>query len=65
MRILILGGTLFLGRHLVEAALGRGHEVTLFNRGRTIRTSSRTSRSSEAIAQQASSTLSAGAAGTP
>jgi 2'-hydroxyisoflavone reductase len=34
MRLLILGGTLFLGRALVEAALGRGHEVTLFNRGR-------------------------------
>lgn len=34
MRILILGGTAFVGRHLVEAALARGHEVTLFNRGR-------------------------------
>ncbi len=33
MRLLILGGTVFLGRHLVEAALERGHEVTLFNRG--------------------------------
>ena len=27
------GGTGFLGRHLVEAALGDGHRVTLFNRG--------------------------------
>jgi 2'-hydroxyisoflavone reductase len=35
MNLLVLGGTLFLGRHLVEAALARGHEVTLFNRGRT------------------------------
>lgn len=35
MRILILGGTLFVGRHLVEAALARGDEVTIFNRGRT------------------------------
>jgi 2'-hydroxyisoflavone reductase len=35
MKILILGGTKFLGRHLVEAALARGHEVTLFNRGKT------------------------------
>src|SRR5918992_1886127 len=34
-KLLILGGTLFVGRHLVEAALDRGHEVTLFNRGRT------------------------------
>ena len=34
MKLLILGGTKFLGRHLVEAALARGHEVTLFNRGR-------------------------------
>lgn len=33
MRILVLGGTIFLGRHLVEAALARGHELTLFNRG--------------------------------
>lgn len=33
MNILILGGTVFLGRHLVETALGSGHRVTLFNRG--------------------------------
>lgn len=33
MRILILGGTVFVGRHLVDAALARRHEVTLFNRG--------------------------------
>lgn len=35
MRLLVLGGTRFLGRHLVEAAQARGHEVTLFNRGQT------------------------------
>ena len=35
MRILVLGGTRFLGRAIVEAALARGHELTLFNRGRT------------------------------
>ena len=35
MRILILGGTVFLGRHLTDAALARGHEVTLFNRGQS------------------------------
>ena len=35
MKLLVLGGTEFLGRHLVEAALARGHELTLFNRGRT------------------------------
>lgn len=35
MNLLILGGTAFLGRHLVEDALKRGHAVTLFNRGRT------------------------------
>ena len=34
MKLLILGGTVFLGRHLVESARARGHEVTLFNRGR-------------------------------
>ncbi len=33
MKLLILGGTVFIGRHLVDAALERGHEVTLFNRG--------------------------------
>lgn len=33
MDILILGGTRFLGRHFVEAALARGHRVTLFHRG--------------------------------
>jgi 2'-hydroxyisoflavone reductase len=33
MKILIIGGTVFLGRYLVEAAQARGHEVTLFNRG--------------------------------
>ena len=35
MQILVLGGTQFLGRHAVDAALARGHDVTLFNRGRT------------------------------
>jgi 2'-hydroxyisoflavone reductase len=35
MRILVLGGTQFLGRHTVESALARGHDVTLFNRGTT------------------------------
>jgi 2'-hydroxyisoflavone reductase len=33
MKLLIIGGTRFVGRHLVAAALERGHEVTLFNRG--------------------------------
>lgn len=35
MRILILGGTVFLGRALVGAALERGHTLTLFNRGKS------------------------------
>jgi 2'-hydroxyisoflavone reductase len=34
MRILILGGTGFIGPHQVQYALDRGHEVTTFNRGR-------------------------------
>jgi 2'-hydroxyisoflavone reductase len=34
-KILILGGTGFLGPHTVRYALKRGHEVTLFNRGKT------------------------------
>jgi 2'-hydroxyisoflavone reductase len=35
LRVLVLGGTKFLGRAFVEAALARGHDVTLFNRGLT------------------------------
>jgi 2'-hydroxyisoflavone reductase len=35
VRLLVLGGTKFLGRAAVEAALARGHAVTLFNRGQT------------------------------
>jgi nucleoside-diphosphate-sugar epimerase len=33
MKLLILGGTRFVGRHLVTAARAQGHEITLFNRG--------------------------------
>lgn len=33
MKLLILGGTQFVGRHMTEQALARNHEVTLFNRG--------------------------------
>lgn len=35
MRILVIGGTQFVGRHIVEAAIGRGHDITLFHRGVT------------------------------
>jgi 2'-hydroxyisoflavone reductase len=35
MRLLVLGGTVFLGRHIVAAATERGHELTLFNRGQS------------------------------
>ena len=35
MRILVLGGTSFVGRAIVTDALGSGHQVTLFSRGRT------------------------------
>jgi 2'-hydroxyisoflavone reductase len=35
MDVLVLGGTSFLGRHVVERALQRRHRITLFNRGRT------------------------------
>ncbi len=34
-RVLVLGGTGFLGPHFVRSALRRGHEVTLFHRGQT------------------------------
>ncbi|MFZ2491947.1 MAG: NAD-dependent epimerase/dehydratase family protein [Thermoanaerobaculia bacterium] len=35
LRILILGGTGFIGPHQVRYAVARGHKVTLFNRGKT------------------------------
>ena len=35
LRILILGGTGFIGPHQVRYAMYRGHDVTIFNRGRT------------------------------
>jgi len=35
MKLLILGGTKFLGRHAVDAALVAGHDVTIFTRGKT------------------------------
>jgi 2'-hydroxyisoflavone reductase len=37
MRVLVLGATAFVGRHIVEAALARGADVTLFDRGREAR----------------------------
>ncbi|MBA3825520.1 MAG: NAD-dependent epimerase/dehydratase family protein [Ktedonobacterales bacterium] len=33
MHILIIGGTVFLGRHIVRAAQARGHDLTIFHRG--------------------------------
>jgi 2'-hydroxyisoflavone reductase len=35
MKLLILGGPKFVGRHLIDAALAANHEATLFNRGQT------------------------------
>ena len=35
MKILVLGGTGFIGPHMVRLAIDRGHDVTLFNRGKT------------------------------
>lgn len=35
LNILILGGTGFIGPHMVERVLERGHSVTLFNRGKS------------------------------
>ncbi len=32
MKLLVIGGTKFLGRDIVETAVARGHEVTMFNR---------------------------------
>jgi len=35
VKLLVLGGSLFLGRAVADAALARGHELTFFNRGQT------------------------------
>jgi 2'-hydroxyisoflavone reductase len=35
MKLLVLGGTKFLGRHVVDAALDAGHDLTIFTRGQT------------------------------
>ncbi|WP_238011343.1 NAD-dependent epimerase/dehydratase family protein [Dactylosporangium sp. AC04546] len=35
MRMLVVGGTRFVGRHIVEQAIERGHELTLLHRGRS------------------------------
>jgi nucleoside-diphosphate-sugar epimerase len=35
MRILIMGGTAFVGRHIAQAAVDAGHDVTLHHRGQT------------------------------
>ena len=35
MKLLVIGGSRFLGRHIVAAALARGDSVTVFNRGRS------------------------------
>jgi nucleoside-diphosphate-sugar epimerase len=35
MKVLILGGTQFVGRHIVEAMLASGHSVSILTRGRT------------------------------
>lgn len=35
MKLLVIGGSQFLGRHLVEQAVARGDQVTVFNRGKT------------------------------
>jgi 2'-hydroxyisoflavone reductase len=56
MHILVLGGTVFLGRHLVAALQARGHAVTVFNRGRS---------APDAFAPASSAAGTPGASGTP
>lgn len=35
MKVLVIGGTRFVGKHLVDSALAKGHSLTLFNRGQS------------------------------
>jgi|GEM_PF-2406162 len=37
MKILVIGGTIFLGRHITENAVTRGHTITAFFRGKRIK----------------------------
>lgn len=37
MKLLVIGGTQFVGKYIVEAAIKAGHEVTLFHRGKSCR----------------------------
>ena len=34
MKVLIIGGTKFIGKAIAESAISKGHTVTLFNRGK-------------------------------
>ena len=34
-KVLVIGGTQFIGRHVVQRLLDQGHSVTLLNRGKT------------------------------
>ncbi len=36
MKVLVIGGTRFIGTHVVRQLIKMGHEVTVFNRGQTI-----------------------------
>lgn len=36
MKILVLGGTQFVGRHIVETLVAAGHSVSIFNRGQSV-----------------------------
>ena len=64
MRLLVLGGTKFLGRHAVDAALAAGHEVTIFTRGQTNPELFPDGRASDAATATAPSTRFAAARGT-
>ena len=65
VRLLVLGGTKFLGRAIVEEALARGHEVTTFTRGRDEPRASSRRPSGSAATATATSPRSRAARGTP
>ena len=60
MRLLVLGGTVFLGRHVVAAALRRGDDVAVLSRGGTARRPLTASPGCAATGSRTSARLTAG-----
>ena len=65
MRLLVLGGTAFVGRAITELAVARGHDVTVLNRGHHDTPAGVTARTGDRTEPAAASTRSATTPSTP